>query len=1019
MLNIFVKGDAFYDYKNNIWEGKDSLLIEEGQSTNYNRWFVTNQTGIATGGLSLKSTEDFTLETSLLIPTIFETRTPIISLASTISVSIEAVNKGFVVSLNGTEYIVPHQIRNNIWYKIALCKKKNTLFIYIDNYLYRLPDNSSVWTVSNGSFSIPSSPVKIEAVKLSNKCSYKNNKGKENMYLDTHLSLSKNKIDNGNNPVPITVTNTTKEAVLNKPFYLDSYEVMGVDSVVSLGSALKPSKNPFSMELNLMFSRQNVLETILSFTTDTLAFSLYKDVDNKLKVSLTIEAETTITESSYSVVPFKWYFLNLTRDLGNLLAINIEGVVDYVAGFNYDLTPSNLVVSGFSGGLNSIKIYNNYTVDSKSSFNLLKVDFENDTLKTDYASDVYNSKLIQNNNVSVVKGLSKTSDLVGYFDGLSSYLSFGKDAYFNINKSDFEVSFNIYPTNGTNNYQTILSSGSDELTNFFITMYGNTYATNNRISVGVNGDTFLIGNIPLVYNEWASIKVERKNGVFYLYINNVLDKAVANDVNVNMNINETVVGKNKWDGGEGYFQGYLDDIKIAREGSYKENTTIDVTEGLISGLDFEDVGAGYDVIEVELDGNIADAYANTWILGRYDNKSKYPTLKTVSAINDAMYFEDKGYMYCYNKHFAIGLDPFTISIDFMQTKRSVTEANIFQVYNLYTIVINSAGYLTITISGVTHQIALINLDTFYSVAITRDAAKTLRIFLDGKIVKTLSNVVTNYDYGTGAQYPATLGIRFDLRAESSSYQNYYFTGYIDNFIFDRGVCRYTQDYSVYIDKAEKLKYQSFVEFKENGVTSFPDLAEHTLSWTAVGLSTVSVGNKYTTFSGRNTLNSSYMNSTAHGLTLGYKDFSLDIIFKPQQTTAETCLLDLSLNTGITQGLRVLQHNSSTSAITVEIGETGATEWTASMTTGVNTIVANQVYHLRVVRNLGTIYVYLDGILKSSLSYLSDINIGTTFSLFNNRARNRGFTGNIEQFRFIVDKAITTTTSFTPLTESLK
>jgi hypothetical protein len=162
-----------------------------------------------------------------------------------------------------------------------------------------------------------------------------------------------------------------------------------------------------------------------------------------------------------------------------------------------------------------------------------------------------------------------------------------------------------------------------------------------------------------------------------------------------------------------------------------------------------------------------------------------------------------------------------------------------------------------------------------------------------------------------------------------------------------------------------------------------------------------------------------MNSTAHGWQLGYQDFSLDLIFKPRQTTAETCLLDLSLNTGITEGIRVVQHNSSTAAITVEIGSAGAASWSLSMTTGVNTLVANTVYHLRVVRNLGTIYVYLNGVLRDSKSFEEDINIGSTLSLYNNRARTRGFTGTIEQFRFIKGTAVSSIDTFTPILESLK
>ena len=65
------------------------------------------------------------------------------------------------------------------------------------------------------------------------------------------------------------------------------------------------------------------------------------------------------------------------------------------------------------------------------------------------------------------------------------------------------------------------------------------------------------------------------------------------------------------------------------------------------------------------------------------------------------------------------------------------------------------------------------------------------------------------------------------------------------------------------------------------------------------------------------------------------------------------------------------------------------------------------------------YVYLNGVLKDSKTYEEDINIGSTISLYNNRARTRGFTGTIEQFRFIKGSSVSSIDTFTEITESLK
>lgn len=1031
LVNIYSKDDVFYDSKTNTWTDSGSVVSEKGKAPNYNQWIRVPSnitTSVSTSGISntteLLGEASFVLKNQGALKSLF-------SLGSILKVDVQANNLGLDVWFNNTKYSINHLFRDDVWYKVAICFKNAKLYVYIDDFKYFLNYTDTAWSSpANSTVTVYGGTTKYEAIKISNKCSYKYSKGKDNLYLDSHILFEKNKKDNGNKAREISIVNTSTSTV-KKPFYGLASESFDATSLMTITKGLNVDRQPFSIELNMLFSVLDTDVTILSFTSNAVDFRLYKDIDNKIKLSTTFEEESLFYENSLPIKIDTWTKINLTKDLGNLVSIGVDKNINYFSNFNYSIIDADLLVGGFIGSLYELKVYGNYTVSSKVGTNLLKLDFEKESLTEGFVTDTYNGKLFTNNNVTLIKGLSKTSEYVGYFDGLSSHLSVDRDDFLNFGRDDFEILFSIYPASGVNDFQTIIASNDNTFTSnsFFVMMYGSTQPTHiavpatNRLALGfginVATNPFLLSNTQLVYNVWTEIKINRVGNVFNLYINGVLDKSVQLDTDFNLNATGgTLIGRNKWDGARGYFQGYLDNIKIARQDAYRESTEIDATEGLISGLDFEEVGSGYDVIESELSGNTADTYSNAWVLGRYDTASDLPYYRTVSAINDAIYFKNKGFMTCYNKHFAMGLDPFTISIDFNQTRRSASDAYLVHVYGQYAIVITSAGYLEVDMGSGRVRIGLVNLDTFYTVSVTRDASRTLRIFLDGKIKYTLNNFLTNFSFGTSPVQPMCLGTRHDTRF-SSSYIGNYFVGYLDNFIFDRNKCRYTEDYSVFIDKSEKIRNSSFVEFTTSGVTSFPDLAEPSLQWTSTGLTTVSVGNKYTTFAGQNLGNANYMNSTAHGWQLGYEDFSLDIIFKPRQTTAETCLVDLSLNTGITEGLRVVQHNSSTAAITVEIGSTGSAAWTLSMTTGVNTLIANTVYHLRVTRNLGTMYLYLNGVLKDTKAYEEDINIGSTVSLYNNRARTRGFTGTIEQFRFIKGSSVTSIDTFTEITESLK
>lgn len=1032
LFNIYAKDKAFYDSKTNTWTNSASVMVEEGKAPYYDEWIKTPSnitTTVDTSSFSNNS--EFLLESSFVLSAQEAFTKNLFALGAIIKVDLQANNAGLDVWINNVKYSITHLFRDEVWTKIAVCYKNSKLFVYIDDFRYYLNYPSSAWSAPATSFfTVFNGSTRYEAIKLSNKCVYKYSKGKDNLYLDSHFVFEKNKIDNGNKLRTVTLTDTIS-TVANKPFYGLYSESFKDTSLFTIQKGLDVDKKPFTLEFDMLFSNLNVKENIVTMSNNGVDYVVYKDIDNKIKASVTFEAETVIYENTLPITANTWIKLNISRDLGNILSLGVNNAINYFSNFNYSIVESDVIVGGFNGNIYEMKIFGNYTVVSKVGVNILKLDFEKDTLTTGYVTDTYNGKLITNNNVTLIKGLSKTSDYVGYFDGTSSYLSMGREDYLNFGKDTFEISFSIYPASGVNDFQTIIATGANTFTtdSFFMMMYGSNQPTHiavpatNRLGIGFGitpaTNPFLLSNAQLVYNTWTEVKLTRNGNIFNLYINDVLDKSVQIESDFNLNLaGGTLIGKNKWDGAKGFFQGYLDNIKIARLDAYKESTEIDATEGLISGLDFEEVGAGYDVVESELDGNTVDMYSNAWVLGRYDTTSDIPYYRTVSAINDAIYFKNKGFMYCYNKHFAMGLDPFTVSIDFNQTKRSSSDAYLIHCYGLYAIVITSAGYLEVDFGGTRTRIGLVNLETFYTIAVTRDSAYTARIFLDGKLKTTLTDSKVNYNFGTGTVYPLCLGTRFDTRT-SSSYVGNYFTGYLDNFIFDRNKCRYTTDYAVFIDKAERIKNSSFVEFKTDGVTSFPDLAVPSLQWTSSGITTTAVGNKFTTFAGQNLGTANYMNSTAHGWQLGYQDFSLDLIFKPRQTTAETCLLDLSLNTGITEGIRVVQHNSSTAAITVEIGSAGAASWSLSMTTGVNTLVANTVYHLRVVRNLGTIYVYLNGVLRDSKSFEEDINIGSTLSLYNNRARTRGFTGTIEQFRFIKGTAVSSIDTFTPILESLK
>lgn len=1030
---------TIYDSKRNVWAAA-AVNSVEGPAPNNLEWLEVGEYLESTEAvLKFTANSDFTIEASIaVIGTQSTERVIIQSLNSStnavlFTLGVLPSNKGLFFDVLVDEGVerrtVICSLEDSAWYKIALCQINGRLYFYINNLKYACEPISTPWVSAiNYKTRILAKGMKIEVFKVSNECVYFINKTKEYQFLSHSLNFENNNLDSGNEPVEWVVEGT--EPALVSPLYQSGSIQVTADSRITANNVLNSATSPFSIDLTLKFSNTQE-ETILEINTEAFNFRLFKSTDKQIRVSTVVNEEELISIfNNVTINTLDWYRITLSRDYGGVLTLSVNGVNAYAGGFNYDVINSEFKLGGFTGYIYNLKVFNNYVYEHKYGENVLKLDFEKTSVGDAYVLEKAKERLLRNYNTTVIKGLSKTSDNVLYFDGVSSYIETPRIGWLNFEKDYFEITFSMYPSNGQNKYQTLLSAGASTFSQDtpFIMLYGNsqpshlTQPASNRIAVGLGAtledNPILLSNSQIVYNTWTHVRLVKKDDTLSLYLNGILDTTITTEKMFNfMSYDKAYVGRNAWDGAEGYFQGYLDDFKISRFTGYKEVTTITATEGLLSAIDFEDVGTSFDIVESSLTNSL-DSYGNAWTTAVYNNQVSLqpPVFKTVSAINDAIFFEGSGYMYCYNKHFAVGLDQFTISFEVCQTKRN-GDSYIFDQTNLYNAYINSSGILYLNIGSQSFNLGLVNLERWYTVSATRDENYTLRVFVDGKLKQTVANFKTNFNYGDSTIYPMCLGTDWDVR-DHPSYRSRYLIGYIDNFLFERNRCRYKADHTVYADKFERRVNTSLFEYVTPNQTSFTDLANPQLTWSSSGISTVT-DTAYTTYAGRSTSTSAYAVSSAHSWELGHQDFTIDLLFKPQQILADSCLLDMSVSTSTAEGIQIVQPVGNTSSISVRLSPAGSQEWFVELNTGINTISTNKVYHLRVCRNLGTIYLYLDGVLKASRDYTTNVTIGGTVTLFNNKGRTRGFTGTIEQFRFIKEHALSAVGSFKEIKESFK
>lgn len=165
-------------------------------------------------------------------------------------------------------------------------------------------------------------------------------------------------------------------------------------------------------------------------------------------------------------------------------------------------------------------------------------------------------------------------------NGTNTYYSIASNSLFNFGTSDFVIEFWFKPTSLTNAYQTIFANGETTLnaaSRWLMWVSGNKRLYLGRYPVGTDA----VFSSPLSENVWHHIVITRNGNNFYLYVNGVLDGSGTDTAAWDFSSNGTLIGRNIWDGANGYFTGLLDSLKIYKaETAYRAYLTRLATETL-------------------------------------------------------------------------------------------------------------------------------------------------------------------------------------------------------------------------------------------------------------------------------------------------------------------------------------------------------------------------------------------------------------------------------------------------------
>lgn len=1015
--------------------------------------FGTYQT-CASQGLKLSKNVDFCIEISFLIKTNTGDYQSLITRGdagdNTLSynvclgptlrdLNLIAYHSG--IGTDRTWLTIPYNFEINRWYEIAICNKSGVIFFLINGIKYfpSVQLATDFYQTSYNSYigKLNASPWDsfldgyVDSLRVSSGTSvYTKNLGEDNAYISNYFhftSLTENDNtdvvtiqDTGTDRLTTTISNVKSSKTIKRVENISS-SLFSTNSYVKDASKVlfKLQERPFSIHTEVMLTTEATKRYII-FSDDSANFSfdLYVDVDNRLYAAIKQNGEVQNSVVSSSLVPInKWITIGLIRTSQNVLRIYVNGVVvgalnGVNENFNSDV---NYYVghptSSFVGYMNFFKLYKERIVAPAIGENKTSVSFNTDLIKGTVLTDTWNELLKYTlSNVDTVIGIDGKYTASALFNGTSSYVKLEPFVDLNFGSEDFDIEFEIFPTDGSNDVQPIYCGGDVK---FY--MYGNNFGSgfNNRISMSLtDSSTPIIKSISQLYfDKWTFVRITRDGTSLKLYLDGVLDNTfiLTNETFNFGNSGNIFIGK---DTGTNYFKGYVSTFKLSKGDIVRSlnNSKYKV----ISALDFEGNSNQLVIRDYNINYERFDRFRHTWAPIKYVSNSADPILKTVTSSNEACYLQgQQGFIYK-NKHTHVSFKQFTLEIRFMLTANSMsTWRRILDQSGLYALNITSDRRIEFNGGAVVLQSTAnaISNNKWYHVAVTRDANFITRLFLDGvKIAE--SSIKQNYSEAN--HYPICLGMYY-ANYTHPGYLDNHFQGYLDNFYMINGTCKYVNNFIPNIPNDTVLANTSLAYVVGSTFTD----TNSSVVWnvTNMSVSTVKVKNKTSALYSNN-VGGFAQTTYSEDFKPGYEDFTIDLILCPTQVIAATTILDNRADGGLARGLVISQPTGNTSSFTVSIGSSNVTtDPDVILNTGINSISVNTYYHLRVTRNLGKIYLFLDGTLKASADYVGDIPGSGSIILANRVAKNQGFTGYLEQFRYLKRTSLAGT-SFTPFTQEL-
>jgi hypothetical protein len=374
-----------------------------------------------------------------------------------------------------------------------------------------------------------------------------------------------------------------------------------------------------------------------------------------------------------------------------------------------------------------------------------------------------------------------------YFDGNGDSVSLASNTLLNWGTSNFTIEFWAYDDGSSVNYPGILSTVTGWSAGSISIRYNNTGLA-GKFSVHWNpaGDPFMASASTFPSRAWHHVALTRSGNTFTMYVNGTVQATGTSSNNWDLSYGGTSIGYSVWDGAQGYYKGYVSDLRLIRGQVLYTGPFVPPTAPLTATAN-----------TVMLNNMTGAGIYDSAMAGNYEsfgNSSISTSIKKYG--NTSMSFDGSGDYLANPNNFTLDFNAgaFTVEAWVYLNNTSSTKAIVWgrgnnsfglRIGQGYLGNVNGLNIVRVGVADLEYCAFTFATNTWYHVAVVRSGT-TIYFFVNGVQQTTLGSGAGSYNYAN-----TTTG--FYVGCNENNLEQ--FAGYIDDLRVTTGVARYTSNFT--------------------------------------------------------------------------------------------------------------------------------------------------------------------------------------------------------------------------------